>query len=394
MQLVLHERDYLDTHPWLTFELSLERLSYKVWMKLAEAQSKSDHIAGVPLLPYMANDLHRLYFAKGVQATTAIEGNTLTESQILAQVDGKLNVPPSQEYLAQETQNIIDQCNSLVKAILAGTFDDSFDVEQIKDLNNKVLRNLKVEEGVVPGKIRTYSVLVGKYRGAPAEHCEELLERLCKFLNEDFLVEGLPKVALGLIKAIVAHLYIAWIHPFGDGNGRTSRLMEFIILLQAGVATPVAHLLSNHYNQTRSEYYRQLALASQNRSIYEFLDYAVDGFLDGLKEQIEKIQKYQRDITWQKYVYDQFANEKLSSADKRRRDLLIELSSLDVPIKLSLVKLATPRIANAFAKVSLATLSRDLSVLTGKKLIRVENGYIIVRKDKILSFLPERADTI
>lgn len=389
-----HTEDYLLSHPWLTFRLSLAELSYKVWMKLGEAQSKSDHIAGVPLLPYMANDLHRLYLAKGVQATTAIEGNTLTESQILAQVDGNLHVPPSQEYLAQETQNIIDECNSLAKAIVMGAFDDSFDVQQIMDLNQKVLNKLTVEEGVVPGQIRTYSVLVGKYRGAPAKDCEELLEKLCKFLNEDFIVEGLPKVALGLVKAVVAHIYIAWIHPFGDGNGRTSRLMEFIILLQAGVATPVAHLLSNHYNQTRTEYYRQLSMASQNQSIYEFLEYAIDGFLDGLKEQIEKIKKYQRDITWQKYVYDQFANEKLSSADKRRRDLLIELSSLDRPVLLSQVKLATPRIANAFAKVSLATFSRDLSVLVGKKLIKIKGGTVYVLKDKILSFLPDRAESV
>jgi Fic/DOC family len=41
-----------------------------------------------------------------------------------------------------------------------------------------------------------------------------------------------------LVKAILAHLYIAWIHPFGDGNGRAARLMELRILLEAGVPMP------------------------------------------------------------------------------------------------------------------------------------------------------------
>lgn len=54
-----------------------------------------------------------------------------------------------------------------------------------------------------------------------------------------------------IFKAVVAHLYLAWIHPVGDGNGRTARLVEFQILLSSGVPSPAAHLLSNHYNQTR-----------------------------------------------------------------------------------------------------------------------------------------------
>lgn len=389
--MVGENRAYLSSHPWLSFKLSLTHVSYKLWMKLGEAQSKIEHIAGVLLLPYMEKELHKLYLAKGVQATTAIEGNTLTEKQILEQVDGQLKLPQSQEYMAQETQNIIDACNSLTTAVIEGSLD-SFDVAFIRGLNSQVLKGLNSSEGVVPGAIRHYSVTVGQYRGAPAEDCAYLLGRLCEFLNTEFISDEIPKVVMGIVKAVIAHLYIAWIHPFGDGNGRTSRLMEFVILLQAGVPAPVAHLLSNHYNQTRAEYYRQLSLASQSGDALGFLNYAVDGFVDGLKEQIEKIKKYQRDITWQKFVYDAFKKEKLSSADKRRRDLVIELSSLDNPIAFSDVKLATPRIASAFAKVSQATLLRDLRVLADKELILISRGNVFVNKRLITAFLPSRAD--
>jgi len=41
------------------------------------------------------------------------------------------------------------------------------------------------------------------------------------------------------------------IHPFGDSNGRTARLIEFYILLRAGLPDMVSHILSNHYNDTR-----------------------------------------------------------------------------------------------------------------------------------------------
>ena len=67
-----------------------------------------------------------------------------------------------------------------------------------------------------------------------------------------------------ILSAILAHLYLAWIHPFGDGNGRSARLLEFGVLLTGRVPTVAAHLLANFYNDTRSEYYRQLRIASES----------------------------------------------------------------------------------------------------------------------------------
>ena len=57
-----------------------------------------------------------------------------------------------------------------------------------------------------------------------------------------------------------------------------------MILVISGVPAPAAHLLSNHYNQTRSEYYRQLGRASQSGGdVLPFITYAVRGFVDGLR---------------------------------------------------------------------------------------------------------------
>ena len=67
-------------------------------MLLGEVQSKCEHIAGVPLRPATAEMLHRLYLAKGIQATTAIEGNTLSEDEVVRLIQGNLELPPSKEY--------------------------------------------------------------------------------------------------------------------------------------------------------------------------------------------------------------------------------------------------------------------------------------------------------
>ncbi len=55
-------------------------------------------------------------------------------------------------------------------------------------MDRQVLERLTLDEGVVPGQVRTHSVVVGKmYRGAPAADCNFLLEGLCEWLaSEDF----------------------------------------------------------------------------------------------------------------------------------------------------------------------------------------------------------------
>ena len=112
-----------------------------------------------------------------------------------------------------------------------------------------------------------------------------------QWLNgSDFAPTEDKRLVYAILKAIIAHLHLSWIHPFGDGNGRVARLLEFQILIGAGVPAASAHLLSNHYNLTRSEYYRQLDRASATGgNVVPFVSYAVRGFLDGLKQQIDVI---------------------------------------------------------------------------------------------------------
>ena len=100
-------RSFERSHPWIQFSLDLRAAPAQLWIFLGEAASKCEHVAGVPLRPDTAERLHRLYLAKGLRATTAIEGNTLSEEEVLQHLEGKLNLPPSKEYLAKEIDNIL-----------------------------------------------------------------------------------------------------------------------------------------------------------------------------------------------------------------------------------------------------------------------------------------------
>jgi Fic family protein len=326
-------------------------------------------------------------------ATTAIEGNTLSEEQVLDAIDGKLEVPPSLEYQKQEVQNIIRAFNEVQKTRKSGPFGH-MSQKLVCDYNGLVLDGLELGDGTIPGVLREHQVVVGRaYKAVHAEDCPYLLDRLCGWLNgPDFqLPEGWHKnggKAFAIVKSIVAHLYLAWIHPFGDGNGRTARLLEFHILLAAGVHPAAAHLLSNHYNSTRQEYYRQLGLASKSKDIIPFLEYAVTGFVDGLQEQLNVIMKQHWGIVWENYVNDFFGEVK-SEFRRRQRKLALVLGKVNEWVKMGDIPNISIDTARIYSGKTLRAIKRDVEYLQENKMLEVKSNEVRVNRNIALTALPQ-----
>ena len=383
-------RTYERTHPWITFSVDLRQASYRLWLLLGDAQAKCQYLAGVPLLPSVAEKLYRVFLAKGVLATTAIEGNTLTEEQVMKRIDGELHLPPSKEYLGQEIDNIVEACNTIGKRILEGQ-PAPLSIDELKEFNRLALEDLPVGEEVIPGKIRSHEVVVGTYKGAPPADCEYLTHRLCEWLAGEFSPPAGYEIGLGILRAILAHLYLAWIHPFGDGNGRTARLAEFEILLALGVPAAAAHVLSNHYNQTSTEYYRHLDISHKSGgNVFPFLLYALQGFVDGLNDQIDTVRGQQLHVHWINYIHDMF-RDKDSPADIRRRRLVIDLSERVEPVPIAEVRRVSPRMAEAYATKGDKTLSRDINKLLALGLIEKTPEGIRARSETMRAFHPPSA---
>ncbi len=384
-------RAFERTHPWLTFDLQTKRFSPRVWLALGEARSKCDHLAGVPLNPDVAIKLHQIYLAKGVHATAAIEGNTLTEQQVLARVEGRpSSLPPSQQYLATEIDNVISVANAVAAAVERGG-DARITPDEIRSYNREILKNLECEDHVVPGAFRKTNVGVMDYKAPAWEDCPFLVQRLCDWLNSSAFNSGDRDelIVNGIIKSIVAHLYIAWIHPFGDGNGRTARAMEVRFLMEAGVPSSAGHLLSNHYNQTRADYYRRLQEASKNGGDpTNFIAYAVHGLTDQLRAQLIAVRAQQWRAAWQNYIYDQFGADK-TMADKRQIALLLALSESDDPIPLNKLRRLSVELAEMYAQKTAKTLTRDVNHLLEMGLAVREDGGVRARREIILAFLPK-----
>ncbi|MBL8156277.1 MAG: Fic family protein [Anaerolineae bacterium] len=361
---------------------------------LGEAQAKCEYIADAPVHPDIGAQLRNIYLAKGALATTAIEGNSLTEDQVRRILDKTLKLPPSQEYLGQQVDNVIDAFNQVGEQILSGD-DQNLTPERIAGYNATILKNLPLDPEVTPGEYRSHDVWVGRYKGVPPQDCLYLTGLLCGWINQrDPNLKPPLAIGIEILKAILAHLYLAWIHPFGDGNGRVARLLEFEILLRASLPDIAVHLLSNHYNKTRDEYYRQLdfsSTSSQRGQVFPFVEYALQGFVDGLDEQIRSIQDHQLKIQWRNFVHRSF-DEHTSKADTRRKHLLLDLTDQEAGrnVRPNDIPNLSPRMGAAYANKTRKTIQRDINELENMGLVIAEKGTIRANIGLLTTFLPRK----
>jgi Fic family protein len=381
---------YKNTHPFLTFTLDTARFEPEIWMLLGECQSKCEHLSTSPISPELGKEMHTIYLQRGAIATSAIEGNPLTEAEFNAHKNNPGNRPQSEQYLYQEIENIIARFYTISHAIEEGR-QLGITPQIICAHNRAIFEGLPGREDVRPGELRSCDVTVGTYRAVDHEECFILLEMLCKSLREDFPDQSLGAypTAVSILQAVYAHLYIAWIHPFQDGNGRTARLLEVQLLLNGGLPAPAVHLLSNHYNRTRSEYYRHLDLARGPNGVANFVRYALRGLRDGLIKQLELLWNRQMIDVWRRVV-GQTIGEGHGERDKRKRALMDALSDSPFPVDISDVSSLSATLTELYGSKHPKTLQRDVQDLLDLNLVVYLNGGLISNFDLILNLLPLR----
>lgn len=343
--------------------------------ELGQCDAIVQAISDTPLLPEYHQRLLQVSLTKGAQATTAIEGNTLTEEEIRVVAAGESLDEPSKEYQEIEVRNILAAFNALLKDVAAENRTERITPELLRRFHAMIGRDLGAHFDAIPGEFRRDPRIVGPYRAPDHEDVPELVQRLCDWIAAEFHFERGQSFADAIVQAIVTHVYIEWIHPFGDGNGRTGRLVEFYVLLRAGQPDIVSHILSNFYNETRSEYYRRLDRANRERDLTPFVTYAVRGFRDGLLKTLRTIQANQLDITWRKLIHDRFAERPFTkkTVHNRRRHLALSLP-LEGNLTEQQILALNPEIARSYSSLSSRTLQRDLQELAAMGIVTLVDG--------------------
>ena len=356
---------------------------------LGQCYAYINSLLNTPIRPDYHRQLLLVSLNKGALATTAIEGNTLSEKD-LAEIQNGKDLAPSRKYQQQEVENILKAFNTILDELIRGKTPKIISPELIRRFNKMVGENIGDAFGGNPGQFRRRNVVVGAYRPPSFGMVEELVHKFCNWLMREFHYEREQHFDEAVLEAVVSHVYIAWIHPFLDGNGRTARLLEFYILMRAGVPGIASHILSNHYNNTRTEYYRQLQYASETGDLSAFIQYALEGFRDGLENTIEIIHKNQRELTWNNYVHD--ITEKMQGKSQKTLRRIRQLA-YHIPADRFCgpdeIGILNRQIAEDYRRLNPITLRRDLDLLAGINLLKADKNKYRANYEILHSLLPE-----
>lgn len=358
-------------YPHLSFVKNWE-LTSKTMFLLGQCQAFVQAISNAGILPQYYSDLMNVSLTKGAQATTAIEGNSLSIDEV-NQIRKGDSLPPSKEYQEKEVRNILDAYNIILDKVVNHKKTEIITTDFLKRYHKIIGKDLGKYFDAIPGQFRTDNRIVESYRCPDYQDVEELVDLYCSWMLKEFHYDKGQEFYESVIQAIVAHIYLEWIHPFGDGNGRSGRLIELYLLLRGGIPNIASHILSNYYNLTRPQYYAEINEATEKRSLTSFIEYALLGFRDGLEQTLKTIQKSQLEITWQKYVYDQFSSQKMGQKDvfKRRRRLALEMP-YDRWLTREELVFINPQVATNYRNVSEKTIDRDLKTLIELDLIEYD----------------------
>jgi len=332
-------------------------------------------LAALPIMPNWSAQLDTDLIRRSIFGTAAIEGNPLSEND----VEESLAEPAGTGARARAEQEIVNLGKAyklLVAPPVAKAHEPFLITEEfIRELNRTITADIAYENHS-PGLYRNYKVEVGN-----ADHggtyvppkvladIQPLMTAFVDWINsEEVMSEG------ALVRAALAHYHLALIHPFGDGNGRTARLLEAVILNQDGYRF-VPAVLSNFYYKHVDDYYVAFREAEKSAeySITPFIAFYTKMLVLSVEDIQGRVHAHIRILALRDY-YSYAQSSQIIT--QRQHDLLSLL--LPNPTKTIVLKdlHLDPLLAPLYRKVSEKTARRDLERLEGRKfLLRDEKGY-------------------
>ncbi len=225
------------------------------------------------MLPAPQPQLRRQNRIKTIAATTAIEGNTLTLDQVTAVFDGKRVVGPEKDLI--EVRNTIEAYET------ASTFFPGR-VSSLLTAHRVLLRDLLPKAG----SFRTEAV--GIFQRGQVVHTAPPADRVEWLVKDLFAWSRSAKSEHPIIQSAVVHYELAFIHPFVDGNGRTARFWQHLMLRAYAPIfqfTPMESLIQERQQQ----YYQSLSESDNAGASTAFIEFSLLTLRDTLGELLANV---------------------------------------------------------------------------------------------------------
>jgi Fic family protein len=222
----------------------------------------------LPFPPYLVNKLREQFSIEMNYNSNAIEGNALTlrETMLVLQQGITVKGKSLKDHLEVKNQA---KAISYLYDVVNNKKDIPLSEILIRNLHNLVVQNI---DGIEAGSYREYDVRItgSKHVPPPAFEIPHKMKDLL-----DWYKNNRNKLDIITLASEFKHRFTA-VHPFGDGNGRVSRLILNIILMKHGY--PILVILKND----RAKYYRALQNADKGNieDFVLFISQAVERSLD------------------------------------------------------------------------------------------------------------------
>ncbi len=297
-------------------------------------------------------DMGNQALIKEAHHTTHIEGTRLTLDQAERLWKGEA-VPEADPDDARELLNYRSAFEFVSECLDSG---DPITEGLIREIHRKLVEDVR-GGSAAPGdyrRIQNYvaNAATGEVIFTPPSAVEVpiMMSEMVKWLNSGLEIH--PVLISGIAQFQLVH-----IHPFLDGNGRTSRLLSTLCLYKAGYDFKRLFTISEYYDRDRPTFYKSIQSVRENgMDMTGWLDY----FITGLQTQMVEIkergeQVIRRDVLVQKHS--------LNERQAKALDLLMKKGAIHIS-----------EVEEICSGVTRRTLQRDLNNLIELHLVRLKGS--------------------
>jgi Fic family protein len=324
---------------------------------LASAKAAVIALTTIPYQRSWAEKLQVIQLKREVAGTSRIEGAEFTDRELEAAV----NESPNQLFTRSQRQAAAAVATY---RWISGLPDDRpIDAELICEVHRRIVTGAD-DDHCRPGTLRCRDENVNfgypRHRGAEGgDECKKAFDAFCKAIQSEFR-EHDP-----LIQALALHYHFAAMHPFLDGNGRTARALEALVLQRTGLRDTLFIAMSNYYYEEKNGYLAALAeVRALNNDMTPLLIFGLKGIELQCNRLLKEIQIHVRKALFRNLMYDLFKRfqspRKRVMADRQIEILRLLLDRDDVTLE-EIIKLTSHHYSSL--KNTGKAVGRDLTYL-------------------------------
>lgn len=357
---------------WIRYDVA------EIVNELIDAKAAVRSLTSMPFQRSWAEALQAMELKREIAGTSKIEGADFTEKELDEALSGE--APPGQLTRSQrQARSAINAYRWIGKLPVDRPVDESL----IREVHRQIVTGCD-DDHCAPGQLRGAgeNVVFGRPRHRGVEggkECDLAFHKLCDALNQEFRGHD------NLVQALALHYHIGAMHPFHDGNGRTARAVEALLLQRAELKDTLFIAMSNFYYDEKDAYLSTLSeVRDKNYDLTPFLKFGLRGIalqcgrlLKEIKIHVQK--SLFRDVMGK--MYGRLHSTRKRALAARQCELLsklLDLNEVDIQAFFDDVEKHYIRL-----KVPFRAYVRDLNHLSGLRAIRVrkieEEYFVAVR---------------